>query len=125
MIVLVYMVFLAGENPADVFRKLISVISPFIGKHFDSVTTGLFGEDIITRQEISGIESQANINEEQKGRKVAFLLYDKIKESDEPVQCLLKICDVFKSDLVNNASLKKHGESMESKLTSERLSCAQ
>ena len=85
------------------------------------MTNCLFGKGIITSQEISGIESQANLNDGQKGTKVAFLLYDKIKESDEPVQCLIKICGVFKSDLVNDASLKKHGESMESKFTSERI----
>ena len=124
MIVLVYMVFLAGD-PAGVFRKLIPVISPLIGRHFDCVTNGLFGEGIITRQEISGIKTKPNLNDGQRGSEVAFLLYDKIKESDEPVQCLKTICGVFKSDLVNNAPLKKHGESMESKLTSERLSCAQ
>ena len=70
------------------------------------MTNGLFGKRIITRQEISGIESQSNLNDGQRGRKVAFLLYDKISESDDPVQFLLKICDVFESGTVNDASLR-------------------
>ena len=94
-----------------------------IGRHFTNVTNGLFGKRIITRQEISGIESQPNLNDGQKGTKVAFLLYDKISESGDPVQCLMKICDVFESGAVNDASLKKHGANMRSKFTiSERLS---
>ena len=87
------------------------------------MTNGLFGKRIITRQEISRIESQPNLNDGQRGTKVAFLLYDKISESDDPVQCLLKICGVFESGAVNDASLKKHGTNMRSKFaTSERLS---
>ena len=86
------------------------------------MTNGLFGKHIITIQEISGIESQPNLNDGQRGTKVAFLLYDKIKESGDPVQCLLKICGVFESGTVNDASLKKHGANMRSKFTSERLS---
>ena len=121
--VLVYMIFLAGEDPAVVFQELVPVISLLIGRHFTNVTNGLFGKRIITRQEISGIESQPNLNNGERGTKVAFLLYDKISESDDPVQCLLKICDVFESGPVNDASLKKHGANMRSKFTSERLSC--
>ena len=101
---------------------MVPVISPLIGRHFTNVTSGLFGKHIITRQEISGIESQSNLNDGQRGRKVAFLLYDKISESDAPVQFLLKICDVFESGTVNDASLKKHGANMRSKFASERLS---
>ena len=87
------------------------------------MTNCLFGKGIITRQEISGIESQPNLNDGQRGTKVAFLLYDKISENDDPVQCLLKICGVFESGAVNDASLKKHGANMRSKFTtSERLS---
>ena len=131
MIVLMYMIFLAGElageDPAGVFQKLVPVISPLIGRHFTNVTNGLFGENIITSQEISGIKSQPNLNDGQRGSEVAFLLYNKIKEidnrGDDPVQFFLKICDVFESDLVNDASLKKHGVNMRSKFTSERLSC--
>ena len=92
-----------------------------IGKNFINVTSGLFGKGIITSQEISRIKTTPNLNNEDRGSEVAFLLYDKIKESDEPVQCLLKICDVFESDLVNDASLKKHGANMRSKFTSERI----
>ena len=93
-----------------------------IGKNFTNVTSGLFGKDIITSQEISRIKTTPNLNDEDRGSEVAFLLYDKIKHSaEDPVQCLLKICGVFKSDLVNDASLKKHGESMESKFKSERI----
>ena len=85
------------------------------------MTNGLFGKDIITTQEISRIKTTPNLNDEDRGSEVAFLLYDKIKHSENPVQCLLKICGVFESDLVNDASLKKHGESMESKFKSERI----
>ena len=84
------------------------------------MTNGLFGKRIITRQEISGIESQPNLNEGQRGAEVVFLLYDKISESDAPVQCLLKICDVFESGAVNDASLKKHGANMRSKFTGNK-----
>ena len=80
------------------------------------MTNGLFGKRIITRQEISGIESQPNLNDGERGTKVAYLLYDKIKESDDPAQCLLNICDVFKSGTVNDASLRKHGANMRKKL---------
>ena len=120
MTVLVCIIFLAGKDPAGVFQELVLVISPLIGRHFVNVTNGLFGKCIITRQEISGIESQPNLNNGERGRKVAFLLYDKIKESDDPVQCLMKICDVFESHTVNNAPLKKHGAHMRSKLTGNK-----
>ena len=99
---------------------MVADISPLIGRHFTNVTNGLFGKRIITRQEISGIESQPNLNDGQRGTKVAFLLYDKIKESDDPVQCLLKICDVFESGPVNDASLKKHGTNIRSKFTGNK-----
>ena len=91
-----------------------------VGRHFTNVTSGLFGKGIITRQEISDIESQPNLNDGQRGTEVAFLLYDKISESDAPVQCLLKICDVFESGTVNDASLKKHGANMRSKFTGNK-----
>ena len=87
------------------------------------MTNGLFGEGIITIQEISGIKTTPNLNNEDRGSEVAFLLYNKISESGDPVQCLRKICDVFESGTVNDASLKKHGANMRSKFTtSERLS---
>ena len=101
---------------------MVADISPLIGRHFTNVTNGLFGKRIITRQEISGIESQPNLNDGQRGTKVAFLLYDKIKESDDPVQCLLKICGVFESGAVNDASLKKYGANMRSKFTGNKSS---
>ena len=123
MIVLVYMAFLVDEDAAGVFQELVPVISPLIGRHFTNVTSGLFGKGIITEQEISGIKTKPNLNDEDRGSGVAFLLYNKISESDDPVQCLLKICDVFESGTVNDASLKKHGANMRSKFTSERLSC--
>ena len=123
MIVLVYMASLVDEDPAGVFQELVPVISPLIGRHFTNITSGLFGNGIITKQEISGIKTTPNLNDEARGSEVAFLLYEKISESDDPVQCLLKICDVFESGTVNDASLKKHGANMRSKFTSERLSC--
>ena len=114
----------ADRDPADVFQEVFQELAPdislLIGKHFTNVTNGLFRKRIITRQEISGIESQPNLNEGQRGRKVALLLYDRIKESDDPVQCLLKICDVLESGAVNDASLKKHGANMRSKLTGNK-----
>ena len=122
MIVL-YMASLVDEDPAGVFQELVPVISPLIGRHFTNITSGLFGNGIITKQEISGIKTTPNLNDEARGSEVAFLLYEKISESDDPVQCLLKICDVFESGTVNDASLKKHGANMRSKFTSERLSC--
>ena len=122
MTVLVYIIFLVGKDPAGVFQELVPVISPLIGRHFVNVTSSLIGEDIITIQEISGIESQPNLNNGQRGTKVAFLLYDKIKESDDPVQCLLKICGVFESGTVNDASLKKHGVNMRSELIGKKSS---
>ena len=117
------MAFLVGEDPAGVFQKLFADISPLIGRHFTNVTNGLFANGIMTKQEISGIKTKLNLNDEDRGSEVAYLLYDKIKDSDDPVQCILKICDVFKSGTVNDASLKKHGANMRSKFTSERLSC--
>ena len=87
------------------------------------MTNGLFGEGIITIQEISGIKTTPNLNNEDRGSEVAFLLYNKISESGDPVQCLQKICGVFESGTVNDASLKKHGANMRNKFTtSERLS---
>lgn len=123
MIVLVYMAFLVGEDPVGVFQELVPAISPLIGRRFTTITSGLFGKGIITEQEISGIKTTPNLNDAARGSEVAFLLYDKIKDSDDPVQCLLKICDVFESGTVNDTSLKKHGANMRSKFTSERLSC--
>ena len=87
------------------------------------MTNCLFGKGIITKQEISRIKTTPNLNDEDRGSEVAFLLYDKLSESDDPVICLLKICDVFESGPVNDASLKKHGANMRSKFTtSEGLS---
>ena len=50
---------------------------------------------------------------------MAYKLKDKIKESDDPNACLLTICDIFESDDVDNAILKKHGENMRASISSK------
>ena len=50
---------------------------------------------------------------------MAYKLRDKIRESDDPNACLLTICDIFGSDDVDNAILKKHGENMRASISSK------
>ena len=47
------------------------------------------------------------------------MLRDKIKGSDDPNACLLTICDIFESDDVDNAILKKHGANMRASISSK------
>lgn len=99
-------------------------ISPLIGKksNFTNVTNCLFGRKLITIQELNGITSQQNLTDDERGSRVAFILYEKIEESakndprEGPVRCLMAICDVFEDQIINDASLKTHAASMRSKI---------
>ncbi|XP_019855122.1 PREDICTED: uncharacterized protein LOC109584007 [Amphimedon queenslandica] len=75
----------------------------------------LRSEDLITDQELEAIMTKQGV---ERGREVAFTLRDKIRESDDPNACLLTIiCEIFESEDVDNATLKKHGESMRASIS--------
>ena len=111
-----------GKTPAAIFQEKFGEICPLIGKrkNFTSVTSNLLAKKMITDKEIDQIESQQNLNDGERGKKIADLLKDKIKEDkDQAAQCLLNICDVFESELVDNEPLRKLGASMREMLSSK------
>ena len=50
----------------------------------------------------------------EKGNELTQKLLCKIEASDDPVDCLWTICDVFESEKVNNEGLMRHGKNMRS-----------
>ena len=102
------------------FKKTIPKIIGTLGQEppFIIVTASLSAEDLITDQELEHIESKSAPAE--KGKEITQKLRNKIKSSDDPVQCLLTICDVFESEEVDNETLRKHGASMRSNFTSKK-----
>ena len=87
---------------------------------FKIVIKKLSAEDLITDPEVKHIKAKPSPAE--KGDEITQRLLDRIKDSDDPVQCLLTICDVFESEQVANPTLKKHGENMRSNFTSKKTS---
>ena len=126
MVLTITFQYLVGCDPAEIYREALPSISPLIGKqsNFTNVTNCLFGKKLITIQELNGIKSQQNLTDDERGSKVAFILYEKIEGSTEndpkdgPFQCLMTICDVFEDQRINDASLKGHAVSMRSKIVS-------
>ncbi|XP_019858461.1 PREDICTED: uncharacterized protein LOC109586696 [Amphimedon queenslandica] len=106
-----------GKSAKDVFKKTLPNFINILGKDppFSVVTASLNAEDLITDQELEAIMTKQGV---ERGREVAFTLRDKIKDSDDPNVCLLAICKIFESELVDNATLKKHGESMRTSISS-------
>ena len=100
------------------FNEIIPEIIGTLGQEppFTIVTASLSSKKLITKEEVQLIKAKPIPAE--KGDEITQKLLDKIEDSDDPVQCLLTICDVFESKKVNNAKLKKHGENMRSNFTS-------
>ena len=122
---LIYSLMCTGKTPAAIFQEKFGEICPLIGKrkNFTNVTSNLFAKNLITNEEIDQIESQHNLNDGEKGKRIAVLLQERINEDeDQAAQCLLNICDVFESKLVNNEPLRKLGASMRQKLSSKSCS---
>ena len=99
------------------FIKIIPDIIKTLGDEplFTLVTASLRAEELITDQELKYIKAKPSPVE--KGGEITQKLLDKIKGSDDPVQCLLTICDVFESEDVDNETLRKHGASMRNKVS--------
>ena len=104
------------------FKKTVPKIIGTLGQQppFTFVITSLLAEDLITDEEREHIEAKPSPAE--KGNEIIKRLQKKIKGSDDPVQCLLKICDVFESEEVNDETLKKHGASMRKEVSSKKTS---
>ncbi|XP_019863938.1 PREDICTED: uncharacterized protein LOC109593181 [Amphimedon queenslandica] len=107
-----------GRSAKEVFKKTLPKLISTLGKDppFTVVTTALYAEDLITGQELEAIKTKQGV---QRGSEVGFKLDDKIKESDDPNACLLAICEIFESEGVDNAILKKHGASMRTSISSK------
>ena len=114
------MTYTVGKVAKDVFKKTIPDIIETLGQEppFTMVTTLLTTKDLITDEELEHIETKPTSVE--KGREIIKRLQKKLKDSDDPVGCLLKICDVFESEKVNNETLRKHGASMRSEVSSKK-----
>ena len=108
-----------GKNAKKVFKKTIPKIIGTLGQEppFIIVTASLSAEELITDQELMHIKAKPTPAE--KGDEITQKLLNKIEASDDPVQCLLTICDVFESEEVDNETLRKHGASMRSNFTSK------
>ena len=102
------------------FKKTIPKIIGTLGQEppFIIVTASLSAEELITDQELKHIKAKPSPAE--KGDEITQKLLNKIEGSDDPVQCLLTICDVFESEDVDNETLRKHGASMRSNFTIRR-----
>ncbi|XP_019852866.1 PREDICTED: uncharacterized protein LOC109582564 isoform X3 [Amphimedon queenslandica] len=110
-----------GKPPADIFQEVFDEISPLIGKrkNFTNVTNNFFAKKLITKIEINQIESEKNLNDDERGQRIADLLVEKLDdENEDSAQCLLKICDVFESKKVNNEPLRRLGANMREQLSS-------
>ena len=113
------MTYTVGQSAKDVFKETIPKIIGTLGQEppFIIVTTLLTTKYLITDEELEHIETKPT--PAKKGKEITQKLQKKIKDSDDPVQCLLTICDVFESEEVNNEILRKHGASMRSNFTSK------
>ena len=102
------------------FKETIPKIIGTLGQEppFTIVTVSLSAKYLITDEELEHIETRPTAPIE-KGKEITKRLQKKIKDSDDPVQCLLTICDVFESEEVDNETLRKHGASMRSNFTSK------
>ena len=113
------MTYTVGKSAKAVFKETIPKIIGTLGQEppFTIVTVSLSAEELITDDELEHIESKPTPVE--KGKEITKRLQKKIQASDDPVGCLLKICDVFESEEVDNETLRKHGASMRSNFTSK------
>ena len=114
------MTYTVGKSAKKVFKKTIPKIIGTLGQEppFIIVIRSLSAEELITDQELKHIK--AKLSPAEKGDEITQKLLDKIEASDNPVQCLLTICDVFESEEVDNETLRKHGASMRSNFTSKK-----
>uniref|UniRef100_A0A1X7SQW7 CARD domain-containing protein n=1 Tax=Amphimedon queenslandica TaxID=400682 RepID=A0A1X7SQW7_AMPQE len=105
-----------GKSAKDVFKKTLPKLINILGKDppFSVVTASLNAEDLITDQELGAIKTKQGV---ERGSEVAYTLRDKIKDSDDPNACLLAICEIFESEDVDNATLKKHGANMRTNIS--------
>ncbi|XP_019852899.1 PREDICTED: uncharacterized protein LOC109582579 [Amphimedon queenslandica] len=111
-----------SKTPGDIFQEKFGKICPLIGKreNFNTVTGNFFEKKLLAKKKLDQIDSQPNLNDEERGREVAKSLLEKINEDeDQAAQCLLKICDVFQSKDVDNEPLRKIGASMREKLSTK------
>ena len=101
------MTYTVGKNAKKVFKKTIPKIIGTLGQEppFIIVTASLSAEELITDQELKHIKAKPSPAE--KGDEITQKLLNKIEGSDDPVQCLLTICDVFESEDVDNETLSK------------------
>ena len=101
------------------FKETIPEIIGTLGQEppFTIVTELLSSKNLITEEEVLLIETKPT--PVTKGKEITRRLLTKIKDSDDPVGCLLTICDVFESETVNSAKLKKYGENMRKKFPSK------
>ena len=100
------------------FTKTIPDIMETLGQEplFTIVTASLRAAELITNEELKYIKAKPTPVE--KGGEITQKLLNKmIEASDDPVQCLLTICDVFEREDVDNETLRKHGASMRSNFT--------
>ena len=104
------------------FNAITDEIMGTLGQEppFNIVTMSLLAKYLITDDELEEIEAMPT--PAQKGKKITKFLKKKIEQSDDPVGCLLTICDVFESEKVDNAKLKKYGASMRSNFPSKKTS---
>ncbi|XP_019853881.1 PREDICTED: uncharacterized protein LOC109583126 isoform X2 [Amphimedon queenslandica] len=100
-----------SKTAKEVFKKTLPKLINTLGKEppFTIVTASLYAKGLITEQELEAIKTKQGV---ERGSEVAFKLTDKIKDSDDPIACLLTICETFESDDIDNHTLKKHGASM-------------
>ena len=116
-VTIIILTYTVGKNAIKVFTKTIPNIITTLGDEplFTIVTVSLRAAKLITDQELKYIKAKPSPAE--KGGEITQKLLDKIKGSDNPDQCLLKICDVFESEEVGNEILKKNGAEMRSKVS--------
>uniref|UniRef100_A0A1X7V243 Death domain-containing protein n=1 Tax=Amphimedon queenslandica TaxID=400682 RepID=A0A1X7V243_AMPQE len=102
-----------GESAIDVFGKVLTKLSKILGREppFTIVTAELNAKGLIADGQLSAVKRQGLTND-QRGNEVAEKLKEKIGDSDNPNECVLKICDVFESDTVDYPTLKGYGAKM-------------
>ncbi|XP_019850955.1 PREDICTED: uncharacterized protein LOC109581343 isoform X2 [Amphimedon queenslandica] len=109
-----------GESAIDVFGKVLTKLSKILGREppFTIVTAELNAKGLIADGQLSAVKRQGLTND-QRGNEVAEKLKEKIGDSDNPNECVLKICDVFESDTVDYPTLKGYGAKMRKSISNQ------
>ena len=111
---------LGEENvtPLSVYRKQIRKMSNLLSNEhvFTDITDELFAQGLVAKKELDNITSVKSLSKNEKGSAMAHLFHDKIRDSDNPRECVMAICKTLEDDSIEDKKAKKIARNMRNDL---------